>query len=67
MKRLSAAITSWTDSLTGQLDEGGVSIDTTMDTTPSLTTVLFKLGGSPQVEVHPLVPTLNHTHIPPSL
>lgn len=55
MKRLSAAINSWTESLTGQHDENEVDggIDTTMDTTPAAAQAgqIFKLGGTPKVEV----------------
>lgn len=55
MKRLSAAINSWTECLLGQQEGAdGLSVDTTMDTTPSQSTTTasqFKLGGTPQVEV----------------
>ena len=53
MKRLSAAINSWTECLSGQHDEDISTITDTMDTTSTtVTTVkLFKLGGIPQVEV----------------
>ena len=59
MKRLSAAINSWTECLSGQHDENISTITDTMDTTTSSTAVttvkLFKLGGTPQVEVGTLV------------
>ena len=51
MKRLSAAISSWTECLKGQLDDDSMVVDTTADTTPSQSTTHFKLGGTPQVEV----------------
>ncbi len=47
--RLSLAICSWTEVLTGDSSEHGV--DTTMDTTPTATQLPHKLGGTPELEV----------------
>ncbi len=47
--RLSLAICSWTEVLTGDSSEHGV--DTTMDTTPTTTQLPHKLGGTPELEV----------------
>ncbi len=47
--RLSLAICSWMEVLTGDSSEHGV--DTTMDTTPTATQLPHKLGGTPELEV----------------